>query len=103
MAKLAAALWLCGVAVGQDFPRPAPVNEAMPPSAAKSAKAPHARRSPWHYMRRLGEMEVNLAIRFSSIGIRDAGSDDELEGRQVQEPAGVSHPGNTPAGYLAGK
>jgi len=92
MPKLFAALWLCGVAAGQALPSSDHAKETAPRSAGNTAKAPHAHRFPWHYMRHLGEIEVNLAIRFSSIGIRDAGLDSNAEGGQVRQAVGNTLP-----------
>ena len=41
-------------------------------------------------MRRLGQMEVNLAMRLSSIGIPDAGLDSNAEGGPVRQAAGTT-------------
>lgn len=101
MPKLQVALWLCLLTAGQALPGAAQLKGKTLRPAGKSASAAHAHRLPWPYVRRLGKMEVNLAIRLSSIGIRDAEPDDKLESQQIQEPAGVSHPGITPAGYMA--
>jgi len=93
MPKLLVALWLCGVAAGQALPGTDHLTDSTPRSASNTAKASHAPRFPWHYMRRLGEMEVNLAVRLSSIGIRDTGPDGKAEGGRVQQAAAKTHPG----------
>lgn len=76
MPKLLLAFWLCGVAAGQAVPDAAHPADAAPQAAGKADKARRAHRRPWRYIRRLGEMEVNLAIRLSSIGIHDPAPDD---------------------------
>lgn len=103
MRKLLVAFWLCGAAAGQALPGAADLKKTTPQSAGKVAKAPHSHRPPWHCIRRLGEMEVNLAVRLSSIGIRDSGLDNKFESAQGQALAGRRRPGMAPVEHLGAR
>jgi hypothetical protein len=63
----------CAAAPGQSLPKPAEFHETAPRPAGKS---------PWHCLQRLGEMEVNLVIRLSSVGIRSP----DVSGKNKSRP-----------------
>lgn len=103
MRNMLVAFWLCGMAAGQVRSGGADLKKATPQLIGKTAGNTHSNRSPWHCVRRLGEMEVNLAIRLSSIGIRDSDLDDKFESAQGQGLADGHRPRLMPAEHLGAK
>ncbi len=71
------------VAAGQSLPKPPEPRQEASRLGGKS---------PWHCLRRLGEMEVNLVIRFSSLGIRSSNPDGKGKAPRVAKVAHRRHP-----------
>jgi hypothetical protein len=91
MKALLLPLLVCAVSAGQGLVKPAAFTEGVSHTTSEPRAKPRRHRSPLHYVKRLAEMEVNLAFQFSSIGIRDTtpppDRGEAAQVRQVSAPA----------------
>lgn len=91
MKEVLLALLMSAVALAghRTLPTAAGLNKPAPHSADKPVGKFATRRSPFRFIRRLGEMEVNLDVRISSVGICDS----EINGKPgpvLKQPEGAS-------------